>query len=167
MRHFGVRNESLRAFSTKTEKAFTAMLRAAESAGALKETADRKAVVDILYLLRNKTTLKFTGKMPIAKNLLGFLNIQESTEYLSFLKKQMHKTAPFIGEFMFYVNELYVFTDIQFVANPNAFANLFYDATYLLFENSNPTKLAAIYAKQNDDVKNEFNEKTFVKKYSE
>lgn len=79
----------------------------------------------------------------------------------------MHKTAPFIGEFMFYVNELYVFTDIQFVANPNAFANLFYDATYLLFENSNPTKLAAIYAKQNDDVKNEFNEKTFVKKYSE
>lgn len=87
MRHFGVRNESLRAFSTKTEKAFTAMLRAAESAGVLKETADRKAVVDILYLLRNKTTLKFTGKMPIAKNLLGFLNIQESTEYLSFLKK--------------------------------------------------------------------------------
>lgn len=95
------------------------------------------------------------------------MNTQESTEYLNFIKKQMHKSTGFINEYFFYLNEMYVFAEFQFIKNSSTFETEFNEICYHLFENSNPTKLSYLYAKQNEETKQEISEKTFSKKYAD
>lgn len=92
--------------------------------------------MEVVYLLRSKTTLKFTPKLALPKALFSFMNEQESAEYLSFVKKQLHKSMGFMGEYMFYLNELYVFADYQFQHNSKKFEDEFYEICFILFENS-------------------------------
>ncbi|KAL4446059.1 hypothetical protein ABPG74_011051 [Tetrahymena malaccensis] len=165
IRHFQVKNEQMRNLSTKTEKSFSKLLSKFNNENLNKE--ERKSILDVFYLLRAKTTLKFTPKMSLAKTIYSFMNQQEASEFLNFLKKQMHKSTNFINEYVFYLNEMYVFAEFQFSKNPNTFENEFYEICYHLFESTTNTKLSLLYSKQNDEVKGEITEKSFIQKYSE
>lgn len=152
VKHFSVRNDTMKAYSGKIEKAFVKGLKRiteAPSASTAITTEQRANVINVLHLLRNKPHCKFTSKMPLAKTLIGFLSVEETSEYLAFLKKQLHKSAGFITEYLFYLNEMYVFAELQFLSKPKSFENHFYEIAFHLFENSNPTKLGLLYAKQN------------------
>lgn len=120
VKHFGVRNDTMKAYSGKIEKAFVKGLKKITEAGQL-TSAQRQNVVDIAYMLRNKPHCKFTAKMPLAKAIIGFFNAEETTEYFAFLKKQLHKSAGFIGEYLFYLNEMFVFAELQFISKPKQF----------------------------------------------
>lgn len=99
----------MRTLSNKTEKSFSKLITKLSVAKLSKE--ERKCITDVFYLLRSKTTLKFSPKMNLARTIFSFLNAQEATEFLNFLKKQMHKSANFINEYIFYLNEMYVFAE--------------------------------------------------------